>query len=392
MYHLLIDLSNPLINLIRLSIDFYIYAFISIYLFVYLSIDLSYQSIYRSLEALQAGTWPDRNWDGTEFVKDSRQDLRRGTYLADGFRCVLWTVSGDLEWFKQWLDFPHWNAHSPCGFCRCTLRSRTNVLSSAAWTASVYTSGCRGDSKCPLFLISGVDILTVKPDYMHNKHMGTDMWFIGSIFHVLVTLLGRPMDYIWDQINVEYTKDDDRFSNIVKSMWHRGPNMFPCLKGKAAEVKDLVRPLQIVFAKEMDATKPEHVIMNVGLKASAHMDEIIDQHKSDAVLPPESATKLRETIFCFLRCTAELRAFYGAEFLFPIPFKFHQLAHIALRAHELNPRWAWCYLGESFMHELKVLVQGSVTSTRPSHVGNKVTKKWAAAWAFSQIEHRNPVL
>ena len=42
------------------------------------------------------------------------------------------------------------------------------------------------NNQCAIFQLPGVGPLTVFPDIMHVKHMGTDAWFYGSASHVLV--------------------------------------------------------------------------------------------------------------------------------------------------------------------------------------------------------------
>ena len=159
---------------------------------------------------------------------------------------------------------------------------------------------------------------------------------------------------------------------------------YPKLKGR--EVRDLGVPLSFVFAGLMDNGNPTHRIIHAALKASVHSESLLEGTCAIAKLPTETATAYRDALFFFLGCSMKLRAKYGPVKVFHVTLKSHQLAHLALRCHELNPRWAWCYSGESFMHVTKVLVQASCRGMRRSQVGTGVLKKWLTMWASFQIQ------
>ena len=128
----------------------------------------------------------------------------------------------------------------------------------ALWLTCIYSSAdllANVLPNHPLFSLPGVTIHTLWPDLMHVKYMGVDMHFYGSVLVVLVLLLethgpaesyGERLETVWRHCNQYYTDNSvdkpSRFTNMRIGMFTREScwrNMFPKLKGRAAEVKHL---------------------------------------------------------------------------------------------------------------------------------------------------------
>ena len=101
---------------------------------------------------------------------------------------------------------------------------------------------------CPIFDLPGVGPMTVYPDLMHVKHMGTDVYFYASVLYVLVFEVFQrfPMETamttIWAQLRLLYDNSGTKYSNLKLSTFlnlQAIHNTFPKLKGKAAEAPDL---------------------------------------------------------------------------------------------------------------------------------------------------------
>ena len=74
-----------------------------------------------SLEALQKGRWPESNHLGQKYDPCSNERQLAGTFLANGYCGILWSLVGDLEYFNQVLKLPHYsNKTNPCALCRCS--------------------------------------------------------------------------------------------------------------------------------------------------------------------------------------------------------------------------------------------------------------------------------
>ena len=77
----------------------------------------------------------------------------------------------------------------------------------------------------------GLSILTVHADYMHCKHLGSDQYFLGGVFHTLVYDLlvgiGSPMarvEHLWRLFKDEYKRQpsNGRFNKIHLAMFVDG--------------------------------------------------------------------------------------------------------------------------------------------------------------------------
>ena len=104
--------------------------------------------------------------------------------------------------------------------------------------------------------------INVDPDELHIMHLGTSMYLLGSVLWLLCfdILTGTPvqnMGKVWHHIVEEYKRPPAtvcQYSNLtLKSFcnpdkWDTG---YPKLKGKGAEVKDLVVPLYKVWLTQL---------------------------------------------------------------------------------------------------------------------------------------------
>ena len=83
-------------------------------------------------------------------------------------------------------------------------------------------------------------------------------------------------------------------------------------------------------------------------------------------------------MFAFLGLQDDLRAAADAMGMrfFNITIKSYDLAHIALRAHGLNPTLAWCYVGEDFMQQMKKLAKTCVQGNHTHDVPFKLVEKY----------------
>ena len=129
-----------------------------------------------------------------------------------------------------------------------------------------------------------MDICTLSMDLMHVKWLGADSYFLGSILCYLVDykLPGKPKEnlaLLWSEIQEGYKmlKTSTRFSCLTLSMIRAGKNPFPCLKGKAAEVKGLVPVLARVTRQYLNDTDLER-LMYKGLMQSMAIDQCLTEN------------------------------------------------------------------------------------------------------------------
>jgi hypothetical protein len=147
-----------------------------------------------SLHALWLGKWPYTNWDGNPFAEGSVDAARAGTELAEGFFCTMWAIRGDLEYYGKVLKLNWYMSSSPCSFCNCNTTPNSPMAWSefrpgiCEWADRVLTDEqwrLARPNLHPLFMLPGVGIDNVICDWMHSKHLGTDMYIFGSILHIL---------------------------------------------------------------------------------------------------------------------------------------------------------------------------------------------------------------
>lgn len=170
-----------------------------------------------SFTALFHGCWPATDDLASTLQAGSRQ-------LAGGFRGILYVINGDLDYLDKALFLPSCNSANMCCWCPANL---TNIpwwelKPGSTWMAQLYTALTVLAGVCAIFQVPGVSLMTVAPDWMHNKHLGTDMYFYGSVLWLLcyVLLEGTPeanMDIVLEDIKAEYRKQGIacRFQNIT---------------------------------------------------------------------------------------------------------------------------------------------------------------------------------
>ena len=113
--------------------------------------------------------------------------MRAGNPLANGFRAILYVLKGDLDYLQKSLGLPAHNATEPCSWCPC------NISSLPWWEMRLwlqldrylYTAANILPHMCALFRVPGVSLVTLAPDWQHDKNMGTDMYFYGTVLHML---------------------------------------------------------------------------------------------------------------------------------------------------------------------------------------------------------------
>ena len=80
--------------------------------------------------------------------------------------------------------------------------------------------------------------------------------------------------------------------NTLKETMYVADGGFPRLKGQAAEIRRVVRPLMHVFKLHMDVRRREHRLILLGLQTSLNMEDTLDMHASEYCWP-------LDTIFLF---------------------------------------------------------------------------------------------
>ena len=109
------------------------------------------------------------------------------------------------------------------------------------------------------------------------------------------------------------------------------------------------------------------------------METLLDFHKDEYRLPEQAALQFKQAAYGFVQLNASLgHHFHGRrQLLFNFTIKFHYALHLGHIAAYINPRLAWCYSGEDFMHKIKAIVQSCDSGSPPWLVPLKVMRKYA---------------
>ena len=169
-----------------------------------------------------------------------------------------------------------------------------------------------------------------------------------------------------------------KLSMIVKVKKPR--TSFPKMRGRAAEVKNLIAGLAIVWERHMSSTIVHKTIL-AALKASRDMDMVVSRNSGKYVLPPAEADLLLRYAYIYANGQNAAAQHYNevGHWLFDITYKSHALLHCAMQARHTNPQLSWCYANEDFMRTAKKLVRACCQSGQ-SHVAADVAmKRWSDA-------------
>ena len=251
------------------------------------TLDEFFKILRWSLYWLYMGVWPDRNWNNKVYSTTSIAGQRAGTYLADGYFGVLWGIMGDQDYMTKDLGLPRWNAvENPCPLCLCGRDGEytwTDFTNTAKWLTRVWTArtwrAWPGRSKCRLFDLPGISVLTICMDYMHAKYLGLDQHQYGSIMYILcyIVLPGTPEENIsvlWREIQMIYkrTKPPTRYRYLNRLRMFVRASGHPKLRGKAAEIRHFGPVLLEVWRKHMKPRLDTHRKIELMLSLNVRME------------------------------------------------------------------------------------------------------------------------
>lgn len=315
------------------------------------------------MKILFAGVWPSTDADGNPFAPGTPEHLRQGKALAGGWKACLWIVRGDLEFFSSALGLESSTSKHPCFVCRANdsdipwTDSREGI---ARWEATVWSKSHwehhRGDGRHILFReCPGVSITSVMPDLMHTKHLGVDQYYYGSVLRLLTHSILRDthennLSFVWSELQKQYQSHETRYKfNTLKFSMFLVDGDFPKLKGRAAEVRCVGKPLTEVFRQAMNTHDPIHRLVYLGLTMLTKMEDIVATDAGYS-LSNESHKEFVSSAYSFLAILTKLgHHFHGnGPPMFHFTIKCHYLLHIAKSSKWIHPALSWCYSGEDF--------------------------------------------
>ena len=180
-----------------------------------------------SLQALAAGTWPMKNWEGKDFDESSFDFKLKGTPLAEGYAAIVFVLRSDLEYLANHFGLHSPSSNTPCCLC-CADRQMdslpwTDVRQSAKWRATTWdpVKWAQENPAChPLLRMPGSGLDIVFPDLMHCKHLGTDQLLLGGVLtwlvkHLLPESMKESPAFVWHLIQVWYKDYNTRLARGI---------------------------------------------------------------------------------------------------------------------------------------------------------------------------------
>ena len=327
-----------------------------------------------SLEALQKGRWPESNHLGQKYHPDSAEGKLAGTFLANGYCGLLWSLVGDLEYFNQVLQLPHYsNKTNPCALCRCSggnddtswkdcrltapwlsmqwkptellgsfqfgrnfvLPSHFVLKGSFVLLGLAFYKKASGSyifllsnlrwaswpqrSKCVLFQkLSGLTAVATSYDWMHAKLLGTDMVFHGSCLWILCNEVlphtpSENLQICWQKILSVYKEKKivERYRGMSKLSLFQRKKGGPKLKGRAAQVAAIAEPMLALWLQHMDKTSEQHKQIRTWLKLNVSVEKLIKNNEDEIAFAQEDHLSLKKMCFGMAQLHRNLNQSYA---------------------------------------------------------------------------------
>ena len=327
----------------------------------------------------------------------SPEGRKAGKWLAGGYKGVLFSIGGDLDYFAKWLNLSRWSKESsPCSLCQCVAKGvlswHDNRYPAAPWLKTIWTSDSwnkwPGRSKSPLFTLEWISAANVFYDWMHTKHLGADQYIFGSVLWLLVfqVLPASPIEnlgIVWRYIKKYYQVHKftgTRYRSITKLSMFVRKKGFAKLRGKASEIKHFSGVILDVWAHFMKATD-EHKAIKLLLKKTHQLNCILDNHKVQdgyIALPERIGNTFIDACFTMAQLQKQLGESFKAQGIkiFTMTAKTHCMMHTALLCKAIHPALVWCYQGESFMRVVQRIMQSCVRGNNPFNAMSKATEHY----------------
>ena len=331
------------------------------------------------------------------YSSGSEDFLRAGKPLCGGWKAALVSVQGDLDFFAASLGLPRWSLkEGGCPVCKCKSSGPMTWKKISPWQ---HIAGMEwkpqewldwpGRSKCPLFQAIGVTACSVQLDWLHVKYLGNDQYLYASVFHLLcfVVLPSTPVNNLlsmWEEMKTLYktlgiVHQYRYFNRLTMFQRKSGP---PKLRGKGAEIHHLHKVVLHLWSKHHNHHITVHRQILTVLKLNSRIEDLLDEHKESVALPAAAAKELLDA--CCSNCSmCHVQSLLFDHFsdepvqLFNTTLKTHDLIHLALHSHQINPRVVWNFCGESYMGILKFLSANCVKGVAPQDACTKMLHHWS---------------
>ena len=352
-----------------------------------------------SLTALFWGLHPTLDPWGAPFPPNSEFGKLAGKPLtAAGYRCCLWALEGDQDYFANVLKMAHWNNENPCWACDCLkghpeLDPLILMPGKQRWTirnAAAARAALRSDHPF-VTKVPGVTSLMVAQDALHILFCkGILSHLMGSALHIWcwptpgarnAVPPARALASIFSRVQQLYREHScrARLTNLRLSMFtdpDKPHKTWPTLHIKAAECKHLLKPLAVIaLERAASSTDLDMRIASCFVEMSRLVD-ILDEQPD--TLTAEAHLELTNCALRFFGHYEWLNA-WGKEqerYVFHKVIKFHMFHHLIIDAKYLNPRAYWCFKGEDYVGRIARLAASCAFGVSAIRLSQKVAAKY----------------
>ena len=323
--------------------------------------------------------------------------------LAGGYFLTLYTFKQDLEHLSSEYGLSDYRSNNPCELCPCNKMEGDwpmnyhNFNDSASWMRKCYTAA-QWNAAHPephyLFEEKHITSLNVEPDEAHILHLGVSQYCLGSIMWLLCysrpSLSKSPaenLQAVWQEVQAEYRRRSTptQLTNM-KIRTFTDPDQwastYPKLRAKAAETKDLVRPLAFVWDRFCTPGDVDHSRISQMLHTLVELQQVLHDNKEKAILPLSEAIRFRRLVKSFLKDYSLMANAADREHvcLFSMVPKCHWLWHLGERALWINPRRSCCLLDEDFVGRMKGVVSSCSVGTALLIIQSKVAEQYCCGF------------
>lgn len=185
-----------------------------------------------------------------------------------------------------------------------------------------------------------------------------------------------------------------RYSMLKLSMIKNKKDAGPKLRGKAAQVKCLIKPLLQIWSELSDQTDNVHKRILAVLKLNSKIEDTLYMYRDMYTLPEHVHKPFVENVFAMLQIQTGLAHHFACSDdpslrtvkLFTLTQKAHFLAHISLLSVYINPVRTWCYRGEDFMKVCRALLENCVRGVSQYEVSKKIFEHYRAGLHFNFLK------
>ena len=161
----------------------------------------------------------------------------------------------------------------------------------------------------------------------------------------------------------------------------------PFLKGRGAQVRDLIEPALGTFKAFMDNRVQVQRHIRRALQALARMEELVRSTRGAYRLPPRAAAEYKDEGFVFLTRLNAIRDEFGdAVPLFHITIKAHYVMHLLCVSQYIHPDLCSTFKGEDMMRIVKKVISKCHAGTPPRKVVSKAMRRYTQALSLSLQE------